>query len=96
MEILNKKQKTALKAQAQHLKPIVIIGAKGLTENIILETERALLAHELIKVRISGMDRKTRLDNAEQLAEACAATLIQTIGHIAVFYRENNEANETE
>ena len=45
-------RKKSLKAQAHHLKPVVLLGAKGLTEAVIAETDVALLSHELIKVKI--------------------------------------------
>ena len=46
-----------LKARAHGLEPVVIIGGKGLTDEAVKEVDRALTAHELIKVRAPSLDR---------------------------------------
>ena len=50
--LINAQKRQQLKANAHHLQPVVTIGAKGLTDNVILEIDGALTAHELIKVKI--------------------------------------------
>lgn len=81
--------KQTLKAKAHHLKPVVILGAKGLTPAVIEETHNALLAHELIKVKISGIEKEERIATALDLADKLKAELVQMIGGIAVLYRKN-------
>ncbi|MDE5039692.1 YhbY family RNA-binding protein, partial [Francisella tularensis subsp. holarctica] len=49
------KQQQKLKAQAQSLKPVVLMGEKGLTENVILEIDLALASHQLIKVKVGRL-----------------------------------------
>ena len=49
--MLTPAERKALKAKAHKLDPVVHIGAKGLTDEVIAEIDRALHAHELIKVR---------------------------------------------
>ena len=49
-----------LKAKAHQLEPVVIIGAKGLTQEVLAEIDRALKAHELIKVRAPALERRAR------------------------------------
>jgi RNA-binding protein len=83
--------KKSLKAQAHHLKPVVLIGAKGLTEAVINETNIALLAHELIKVKISGSEKEERIELINKLCHDLKAVLVQTIGTTAVLYRKNEE-----
>ena len=83
--------KKQLKAKAHGLHPIVIIGDKGLTNNIVLETDRSLTAHELIKVRINATDRQARQQMANDLTQQCQAELLQIIGHIAIIYRKRIE-----
>ncbi|WP_133130561.1 ribosome assembly RNA-binding protein YhbY [Legionella yabuuchiae] len=83
--------KQSLKSRAHHLKPVVMIGAKGLTEAVTEETNKALLAHELIKVKISGAEKEDRLTIAEQMANQLNAELIQLIGNTAILYRKNEE-----
>ncbi|MDR3502309.1 MAG: ribosome assembly RNA-binding protein YhbY [Legionella sp.] len=83
--------KRSLKAQAHHLKPVVLIGAKGLTEAVAAETEVALLAHELIKVKINGAEREDRILMANELCQQLSAELVQLIGNTAIIYRKNKD-----
>ncbi|MFJ1268430.1 ribosome assembly RNA-binding protein YhbY [Legionella lytica] len=81
----------SLKAQAHHLKPVVLIGAKGLTEAVAAETDVALLAHELIKVKINGAEREDRILMANELCKQLSAELVQLIGNTAIIYRKNKD-----
>ena len=83
-------QKKNLRGQAHHLKPLVTVADKGLSESVIAEIERALNDHELIKVKLRG-DRDIRKVWAQSIAELCKADLVQTIGQIACFYKKHPE-----
>ncbi|MCG8427348.1 MAG: ribosome assembly RNA-binding protein YhbY [Chromatiales bacterium] len=83
------KQKRHLKGLAHHLKPVVIIGQNGLTPAVINEIDIALGAHELIKVRVNAGDRDERQSLTNAICDETKAQLVQTIGHIAVFYRRH-------
>ncbi|MGC8697080.1 MAG: ribosome assembly RNA-binding protein YhbY [Halothiobacillus sp.] len=84
---LTTKQKQFLRAQAHHLSPVVLLGQHGLTEAVMAEIELALGIHELIKVRIPGQDREDKKAMMQQIATTTQAELVQTVGHMAVFYR---------
>jgi RNA-binding protein len=84
-------QKRYLRGQAHHLKPVVLLGQHGLTANVIAEIGVALDAHELIKVRINAEDRQARRALTEDITRQTGAELIQTIGHVAVFFRRNEK-----
>jgi RNA-binding protein len=90
---MNKSIKQNLKAQAHHLNPVVIIGSKGLTSAVIEETNLALQAHELIKVKVNGAEKNERKDIAASLCNSLQADFIQLIGCIAIIYRKNEEAS---
>lgn len=83
-----------LATKAHHLNPVVMIGAKGLTPQVHEEVEAALLAHELIKIRISGASREARQAMVEEMAIAHQAEIVQQIGHVLVLYRANTESNK--
>ena len=85
---MNKDKKKQLKAEAHSLKPVIIIGAKGLTQPVLDETNIALDAHELIKIKINGADKTERLEIATALCDNLKAEFIQLIGFIAVVYRK--------
>ncbi len=83
--------KQALKAKAHHLRPVVLLGAKGLTPAIVDETNIALLTHELIKVKINGAEKAARQLMASDLCERLQAQLVQLIGNTAIIYRKNEQ-----
>lgn len=85
--ILTATQRKELRAQAHHIDPVVMIGSDGLTPAVTNETNTALNAHGLIKVRILGDEREERIQIAEQLCQELGATLVQHIGKLLVFYR---------
>jgi len=76
-----------LRRRAHHLKPVVKIGDKGITEPLLIELNQALEAHELIKVSIAGADRHQRQQLTQQLCQASGAELVQMIGRVSVLYR---------
>lgn len=86
---LTPKQKQSLRAQAHALKPVVLMGQNGLTDAVMAEIDQALTAHELIKVRIPGQDRQDKIQMVEAIATVNQAEAIQTVGHVATFYRPN-------
>ncbi len=90
MELTNP-QKKKLKGLAHDLHPLVTIGQKGLKESIHDEIETTLSFHQLIKVKVIADDREQRNNIIKLLTEKHQATLLQTIGHIAVFYRRNKD-----
>lgn len=88
---MNKDAIKQLKTRAHQLKPVIMIGAKGLTDAVLAETEIALETHELIKIKIAGAEREDRKKIIATLSEQLEATLIQTIGKIATIYKKNDK-----
>jgi len=88
---VNDKQKRYLKGLAHPLKPVVMIGNKGLTDNVIVEIDKTLEQHELIKVRVSGLEKEERMATIKEIALKTSSNLVMTIGHIAAFYRPAKE-----
>lgn len=78
-----------LKARAHPLEPVVIIGGKGLTDEVVKEVDRALIAHELIKVRAPSLDREARDAVLKTLCEKTGAAAVQQIGKVLVLFRKN-------
>ena len=81
----------ALRAQAHHLDPVVMIGEAGLSPAVIVEIERALVAHELIKIRIFGDDRDQRAEILQSISQQCGCVPVQMIGKLLVVWRPNAE-----
>ena len=81
-------ERKALKAKAHKLEPVVQIGAKGLTEEVIAEIDRALKAHELIKVRAGSLDRDARDGAFGSICERTGAESLQQVGKVCVLFRK--------
>lgn len=86
---INEQQRRKLKKLVHHLKPVVLLGQKGLSEQVINEIEIALDTHELIKIKLGGGDRDDRQLLIETICEKTGAELIHSIGHVAAFFRRN-------
>lgn len=84
---LPKEQVIALRAQAHHLDPVVLLGNEGLTEAVKKEVNRALDSHGLIKIRVPGDDREERVEIYNTLADELGAAKIQLIGKLFVLFR---------
>ena len=89
--MLTPAERKALKAKAHKLDPVVRIGDKGLTEQVIAEIDRALRAHELIKVRAGTLDRDRRDEVFSQMADRTGAEAVQHIGKVFVLFRKKND-----
>ena len=83
------KKRSELRAAAHKLSPTVIIGDKGLTDEVLAEIDRSLKAHELIKVRAATDERDARDVWLEAICERLQAHPVQQIGKVFVVYREN-------
>ncbi|MFG6457908.1 YhbY family RNA-binding protein [Roseateles sp. BYS96W] len=80
-------QRKDKRADAHHLDPVVMIGGDGLTPAVVKETDAALKAHGLIKVRVLGDDRTAREAMFAQLCDELNAAPIQHIGKLLVLWR---------
>lgn len=89
---LSSSQKKRFRQAAHHIDPVVTVGDQGLSDGVLAEAERALTDHELIKVRLAGGDRAERTAQAQALATAAHAQVVQQIGKVVVLYRHNKRA----
>ncbi len=87
-------ERRALKALAHTLDPIVRIGDLGLTPAVILEIERSLKAHELIKIRAATDDREARESWLHEICQALHAAPVQHIGKTLIIWRKHPEIAE--
>jgi RNA-binding protein len=95
MEALRGFQKKFLKGRAHGLKPVVFLGQKGLTDNVIDSIHAALDTHELIKVKFNEFkEKKQKAGMAEKIEVASACQLVGMIGHIGIFYRQHADPDK--
>jgi putative YhbY family RNA-binding protein len=84
-------ERRALRATAHALQPVVAISQKGLSAGVLKEIDASLNSHELIKVKVHGIERD---DRAALLTEICATlhcAPVQHIGNILILWRGNPE-----
>ena len=88
---LTPRERAHLKARAHALEPKVMIGHSGLTPAVIAEIDRALTAHELIKVKILGDDREARETMGNEICAATDSATVQRVGKIIALWRPKPE-----
>ena len=96
-ELSNPAPKTVreLRAKAHALKPVVWISQKGMSEGALREVDRALSAHELIKIHAALDDRPTRETLLNEICRALEAQPVQVLGKMLVAYRVKPKPAET-
>jgi RNA-binding protein len=85
---LTSQQIRYLRGLTHPLHPVVMIGEKGLSDNVVAEIESALDHHELVKIRIRA-DRETRKEFIRKISENLGAEKVHVIGQVACFFRRN-------
>lgn len=88
---LTPRERAHLKARAHKLEPTVAVGHGGATPAVITEVDRALTAHELIKVKILGDDREAREAVGNQICAGTDAAAVQRVGKVIVLWRPKPE-----
>ena len=88
---LTENQKRQLRKLGHTLKPVVMIGANGLTEGVVNEIDLSLEHHELIKVKVNAGDRDVRDEMIASFCDSSNAELVQRIGNIALIFRRNTK-----
>ncbi len=83
------KQQQRLRGLAHSLNPVVLMGDKGLTENVMLEIDLALAAHQLIKVKAGRLPKAEKKAMSDEITAKTKSELVQIIGNIIVLYRKN-------
>ena len=89
--MLTSKQRAYLRGLANSIETILIVGKGEITDNIIMQADTALPAHELIKGKVLENSAYSSREAAEVIAEKCNADVVQVIGSKFVLYRPNPE-----
>lgn len=89
--MLTAAERKLLKAMAHKLEPVVLIGAKGLTDEVVAEIGRALDTHQLIKVRAAGLERADRDSALREILQRTGAEQVQQLGKVFVLFRKKED-----
>ena len=91
MTKLTNNQKKFLRSMGHSLKPIVMVGQHGLSENVLAELESTMAKHELLKIKIRTDDREQKQQMIDQIIKFSQSHLVQVIGNVIVIYRAFDE-----
>ncbi len=88
-------QKKYLRGIAHNLKPVIIIGQKGVTDSVIKSIKDALDTHELIKLKfIDFKEKKQKEEILKVIIEKNLCEVAGIIGHIATLYKQNKDTEK--
>ena len=86
MKTLSNSAKNQLKKLAHKLKPVVLVGQKGLSDTLLQAVDKALEDHELIKIKFIDF-KDEKIDLINKIVQATDSALVNVIGNIAIIYR---------
>jgi len=86
---LSKKHIKFLRAKCHSLKAVILLGQKGLTDEVLSELDIALTHHELVKIKLSVDDRDERKQMIAEICEKTRSEEVQSIGKTLSVYRVN-------
>ena len=88
---LTEQQKKTLRGLGHALKPVILLGAGGLSAALLEEFERSLDHHELMKVRVNVGDRAERDAMIAELCQRSGADLVQRVGNVGLLFRRKRK-----
>lgn len=94
-DALTTRERTALKARAHALEPLVHVGGAGVPDGLVAEVDRALTAHELIKVKVATDDRVARVAAGDEIAARTGASVVHRVGKIVILWRKRPDEDES-
>lgn len=88
-------QKLYLRGLAHPLSPLVQIGQKGCTPELLKEIDTTLKRCELVKIKFVDFKEKDKKQEIlSQISTETAAEVVGTVGHTAVLYRQNKNPED--
>jgi RNA-binding protein len=91
---ITSQERSALRAAAHPLRPVVLIGDRGVSESVLKEIDLNLNAHRLIKVRVAGAEREARQAMLETICDALSCAPVHHLGKTLIIYRPDAAAEQ--
>ncbi len=77
---------------AHDLKPVVLIGQKGITGEVVRAIDEALDTHELIKVKFTDLsERNLKYGMIEEIEQKTGCFSVGMTGHVAILFRSHKD-----
>jgi len=93
---LTGKQKRYLRGLGHHLRPVVMIGQRGVTPGLVNKVRGELLLHELVKIKIGPGAVEDPDEVLEEILKPAEAEHVQTIGRTLLLYKRREEEPDIE
>lgn len=87
--MLNSKQRAYLRAMANPIDTVVMVGKGDLDEQVFKTADEAITARELIKGKVLEASSLSSREAADAIAENIGADVVQVIGRKFVLYKKN-------
>ncbi len=92
--MLTSKQRAFLRAEANSLPTILIIGKQGISDDVIRQADEALRKRELIKCKVLETAPKVSRDIADDIAAETGSDVVQVIGTKFILFRQKDKEKE--
>ena len=92
--MLTSKQRAEYRAQANVLETTLMVGKDGVTEAVIAEAERLLIARELVKGKVLESALMSAREVSDAICEATGADGVSCVGYKFVIYRFSEKRQE--
>ena len=94
---MTSKERANLRAQANSIDALFQVGKGGISDALIKQTDDALTARELIKLKVLRETcPNTPREVAEELSSATNSEVVGVIGGVMILYRYNKKLHEGE
>ncbi|MDO5717993.1 MAG: YhbY family RNA-binding protein [Tissierellia bacterium] len=86
------KQRSELKKISHSLKPQILIGKNGLSDNLLKQIGEHLEKNEIVKIKVlnNNLDEKDEL--VEYILDKLEAEFVSSLGNKFVIYKRNEES----
>jgi len=88
---LTGKQKNYLRGLAHHKSVVVSIGNAGLTESVTQEIISSLQTHELLKIKLPGLNSADKKLLINEICKQTESQFVQLIGRVGVIYKQSDK-----
>jgi len=85
-----------LRGAGHSLVPVVQIGKQGVTPPVVAQVTRALLDHELIKIKLGTECPESRFEVAERLSTEPGVNIAQILGRTVLLYKRHPKQSKFE
>jgi len=93
--MLNSKQRATLRGMAMKMDPVLQIGHKEVSDNLLMQLDGVLETRELVKISIlQNSDADPKMLGAE-LAGVLGADVVSVVGRKIVLYRKSKKKGVT-